>query len=57
MEKSYVCLRLGKFEHKDMLMFLYLTFSQDAGDENPSQGGDIGEICIAPRGGVKVALQ
>ena len=33
------------------------TFSQDAGDENSSQGGDVSEVCLASCGGVKVALQ
>lgn len=33
------------------------TFRQNAGEEYSSQGGDISEVGIAPRGGVKVALQ
>lgn len=33
------------------------TFCQDTGDENSPQGGDICEVCITPRGGVKMALQ
>lgn len=55
----------GEFESRHVLLFFYLshrhmnraTFSQHTGDENSSQGGDVSEVCIAPRGGVKVALQ
>ena len=34
-----------------------LTFSQGAGDEDPPEGGDVGEVGVAPYGGVEVALQ
>ena len=33
------------------------TFGQGAGDEDPPEGGDIGEVRVAPYGGVEVALQ
>lgn len=33
------------------------TFSQDTGDENATQGGDVSEVSVTTCGGVKVPLQ